>query len=139
MNVQDLLARLDKVRRTGPDTWRASCPAHGSRGPTLAIKDHGGTILLHCHAACSAEDVATAIGVDLSDLFPPGDSEGKPIRSPYPAKAVLEAVAHEAVVVLMIARAVRDGRQPSEDDMKRLLTATVRLNDGLEIVRGNLR
>jgi len=31
-----LLARLDGVKRTGPDRWIARCPAHDDKRPSLA-------------------------------------------------------------------------------------------------------
>ena len=33
--------------------WRCRCPAHGSRGPTLALRDGDRALIVHCHAGCS--------------------------------------------------------------------------------------
>ena len=67
-----LLERLEQVRPTGFNKWIARCPAHQDRRPSLSIKvADGEKLLLHCHAGCPAADVVAAVGLDLSDLFPP--------------------------------------------------------------------
>src|SRR5690606_34498859 len=65
----ELLNRLDGLRPSGPDQWRARCPAHGSRGLTLSVRDAGGTLLVRCFAGCSVADVLAAVGLELADLF----------------------------------------------------------------------
>ena len=75
MRVEDLLARLERVRRDG-DGWRACCPspAHerGNReSPALRIAEgDDGEILLYCHANCDIEEICDAIGIEKKDLFP---------------------------------------------------------------------
>ncbi len=55
-------------RRNGRD-WQ--CPAHHDRTPSLTVtKAENGTVLLHCHAGCTVEDVVRALGLEISDLFP---------------------------------------------------------------------
>ena len=42
--------------------WLAHCPAHDDSNPSLSIEDGpNGTVLVHCHAGCSQEDVITAL------------------------------------------------------------------------------
>jgi hypothetical protein len=72
MSAAALLERLDGVRRTGPGTWRARCPSHGSKSLTLAIREaDDGKVLLKCFAECSVDEVVGAVGLKLEDLFPP--------------------------------------------------------------------
>jgi len=67
--VEDFLDRLDGVRPSG-DGWIARCPAHEDRHPSLSISTgRDGRVLLHCHAGCSAEAIASAVGLELRDLF----------------------------------------------------------------------
>jgi hypothetical protein len=55
--------------------FRARCPAHGSRGGTLAVREGaGGAVLLKCHAGCTAEAVMHALQLELRDLFPNTDT-----------------------------------------------------------------
>lgn len=67
--IEELLTRLDKVSGKYPK-WKAVCPAHEDRSPSLAISEApDGTILIHCFAGCGAGDIMDAIGMSLSDLF----------------------------------------------------------------------
>jgi putative DNA primase/helicase len=54
------LAHALEARRSG-STWMARCPAHEDRGPSLAIREADGKILLHCHAGCEQRDVIDAL------------------------------------------------------------------------------
>lgn len=80
----NLLIRLHGGVRPAPAragctrAHRALCPAHQGdgrtkgRSPSLSVAETAeGAVLLHCHAGCSAADVAAAAGLDLADLFPP--------------------------------------------------------------------
>jgi hypothetical protein len=78
-----LLSRLTGVRpapaRAGcTRANRALCPSHQNdgrtkgRSPSLSLAEtDAGAVLVHCHAGCSASDVAAAAGLDLADLFLP--------------------------------------------------------------------
>jgi hypothetical protein len=55
--------------------FRARCPAHGSRGGSLAVRVRAdGAVLLKCHAGCTAEAVMHALQLELRDLFPNTDT-----------------------------------------------------------------
>jgi len=71
-HLQKLLERLQGVRPTGSG-FAARCPNHDDQHASLAIAVEDGRILLHCHAGCDTEAVCKAIGLKLSDLFPPRD------------------------------------------------------------------
>lgn len=76
-NFQSLLSRLDGVKPAGPDRWRSYCPVHQiaphragrGRSLTIALGD-GGRTLINCKSCCSAHDIVTVVGLDLSALFP---------------------------------------------------------------------
>lgn len=68
MNVEAVLARLRGVRRSG-SAWKALCPAHADKHPSLAIAERDGKILLNCFAGCSSKAVCAALGIELSALF----------------------------------------------------------------------
>jgi hypothetical protein len=68
--AEALLSRLSGVRATGHGKWMAHCPAHDDKSPSLAVRDAGGKILIHCFAGCPVYDVVTAVGLTLSDLMP---------------------------------------------------------------------
>jgi len=128
--VDNLLQHLDKVRGTGPGTWIACCPAHDDKHPSLTIREtEDGRILVHCHAGCEVEAVLVAIGMNISDLFPPRvvDHRVKPERRPFPSADVLRAVAFEAMVVAAAAVAMLAGEPFSEIDRERLVLAVSRI------------
>jgi len=69
MNVDDILTRLESVRRVG-DGWQALCPAHDDQNPSLSINvGDDGRILLHCYAGCATEAIVRVLGLELADLF----------------------------------------------------------------------
>ncbi len=145
MNVEELLARLNKVKQTGPGKWQAVCPAHEDRSPSLAIKDADGTILCHCFAGCSVEDVLGAVGFEVSDLFPPSDKrewvgQDKPVKFGavrFTALDALRCMAGEGSVVLLLACDLSEGKVLAPDEIDRLTTACGRITAALEYLGDN--
>jgi hypothetical protein len=63
------VARIAEARMTAKG-WSARCPAHVDRLPSLSIcEGRGGRTLLRCFAGCSADAVAQALGLKMTDLF----------------------------------------------------------------------
>ena len=68
--VDKILDRLQKASRAGGG-WKALCPAHDDREPSLSINEGtDGRILIHCHAGCPTEIVLRALRMSFRDLFP---------------------------------------------------------------------
>ena len=132
MNFDDLLARFEDVRPRA-DSYVARCPAHEDDTPSLALRETpDGRILLHCFAGCDVTDILASVNAQVSDLFP--DSERHPtrgLRRPYPAAAVLTALAHEASIISIAAAQMSDGEPLSAEDRERVGLANVRLHEGL--------
>lgn len=85
--VAEFLARLDRVRKT-KDGWTSRCPAHKDRNPSLSVSvGDGGRIIACCHAGCSIESIATAIGWTVRDLFPAEENASMNRRPRSPRKA----------------------------------------------------
>lgn len=76
MTPASFLSRFDDVSketrgRDGIRQWDACCPAHNDKNPSLRIGlTSDGRWLLYCRAGCAGADVAAAVGLSLSDLFP---------------------------------------------------------------------
>ena len=66
--LEALAARGHKPRTSGTG-WSAQCPAHPDRNPSLSIAQGNEGVVLHCHAGCDPEDVVTALGLTMRDLF----------------------------------------------------------------------
>lgn len=145
MSIELLLSQLRKVKKTGPNKWAACCPAHEDKGPSLAIKDEAGTILVHCFAGCSVDDVLGAIGMSVTDLFPPRDPQAKYEREPvvymggarFTALDALRALANEGSVVLLLACDMAEGKCLSEAERDRVLKAVSRMTAALEFIGEN--
>lgn len=63
MKLDELLDKLEGVQQRGGG-WVALCPSHEDRTPSLSIhpKDED-DFVLRCHAGCSFEDIAKAVGM----------------------------------------------------------------------------
>ncbi len=140
MGADVLLSKLDKVRKTGPDSWLARCPAHDDRGPSLTIRQaDDGKVLVHCFTGCSVHDVVGAVGMEISDLFPPRQHHGKPERRPFPAVDALRAVAFEALTVAAAGSALLAGQPFSPADRERLILAVSRIQGAVSAVMPHMR
>jgi len=114
MSANLLLSRLQGVQGRGP-RWRAICPAHESKHATrsLAIFEaEDGRLLIHCFAGCGVQETVDALGMELSDLFPPrivDDHRRLPIRKPWRLSDLVSALRGELVVALVILSDVKNG------------------------------
>jgi hypothetical protein len=69
VTIDDLLARLEGVRQRGSG-WLAKCPAHQpDMNPSLSIHEGDRGVLLHCFTGCTLEEICTALGLQVRDLF----------------------------------------------------------------------
>lgn len=141
--IDDLLSRLEKVRSTGAGRWVARCPAHQDKTPSLAIRElPDGRILIHCFTGCSVDAVVSAIGLELSDLFPEDSraiGHANHEHRQFPAADVLRCLNLEALVVSAAARTILDGKTLNDDDQKRLMTAFRRIERAVELSGVNRR
>lgn len=135
MSAAKLLARVEKVKRTGRNRWTACCPAHDDHNPSLVIRElDDGRLLVHCFAGCAVHEVVGAIGLDLSDLFPTReieDGKGKPEGRPFPAIDILRCIASEALIVMLAAKSLL-AAPLSEVDHKRLILAVTRIYQAMD-------
>ena len=138
-NVDNLLSRLDKVRRSGPDSWMACCPAHEDKSASLSIRHDDDKTLIHCFAGCSVHEVVGAVGLEISDLFPPRDHHGKPERRPFPAMDALRGIAFEALVVSAAASTLLARHPVSPADRERLSMAATRIQSALSAVMPQMK
>ncbi len=95
--VENVLDRLEGVRRS-PRGWTAKCPAHEDRHASLSVAEgRDGRALVNCFAACGAEEIVRAVGLELRDLFAPREDRrpprprprARPVTLPAPTARVL--------------------------------------------------
>ena len=65
--VRLLLERLERVE-TRNGSYRALCPAHDDRKPSLS-EGEDGRALIKCFAGCAPEKITSSLGLEMSDLF----------------------------------------------------------------------
>lgn len=68
--LDEILDKLHKVKAAGKNSWKACCPVHNDRSPSMYVRDAGDTILMHCFS-CQANglDVVKALGLPVKALF----------------------------------------------------------------------
>lgn len=139
MSAEVVISRLDAVKQTGSGRWLARCPAHEDRHASLSIRElEDGRVLIHDFAGCHVDEVLSAIGMSVSDLFPPREAVryGRQPRSGIHPMDALAALAHEARIVFLAARAVETGGSLNEEDHARLGIAVGRISAALGVVHG---
>lgn len=139
MSIEDILARLEKVKRTGPNNWLACCPAHEDRNPSLTLHaSDTGLVVVRCHAECSFESIVNAVGLGWEPWFPPkqqGDYS-PPIKRPFPAADVLAALADEAEVLDIVLHDADWGLPLLKVDIERAQLAIDRIRAGRSLALG---
>ena len=71
MTYEEILGRLNGVRRRSAHKAQALCPAHEDKNPSLSVDcAEDGRVLLQCHAGCMFDDVLAAAELTKSDLAP---------------------------------------------------------------------
>lgn len=125
MIAEKLLDRLDGVRKTGAGRWRARCPAHDGKGQTLSIAEgDSGAVIVHCFAGCEVRAVVEAVGLTLTDLFPPRPTsfDKRAYRVQMSAVDALQCLEDETTAVLCMLR------DPSMMDTDRMALAARRIS-----------
>ena len=128
MIAEDLIARLEKVRKSDERSWTARCPAHADTSPSLRVTDADGKILLHCFAGCEPHAICSALGLSLSDLFPPRTPlEEAQYRRERFSRGTLKDMQHELSVALIILDDLLEKREVSARDAERAKRARATL------------
>lgn len=132
MSLDALLSRLEKVKgRNG--SYTACCPAHDDKSPSLAIREEGGKILLHCFGGCEVSAIAGALGMDMTELFPPSEPKYPPApKVKFFATDLLRVIALEAAIVSVAAYDMSHGKTLPKVDLDRLQLAYQRINTAME-------
>jgi hypothetical protein len=70
VTLDEVLGRLQGVRRLGTAKAQALCPAHDDREPSLSVDvGENGSVLMFCHAGCTLDDILAAAELTKKDLF----------------------------------------------------------------------
>jgi hypothetical protein len=139
--IEQLLSRLDGVKRSRKNGWMSRCPAHNGDGRSLAVTHaDDGRILIHCFAhQCEAGDILAAVGMSTSDLFPEPLNRDhqpmQPMRHGVTALDVVRVLRSEANVLAVIASdCFAQGTDP--DLCRRAALAADRITTALALCDG---
>lgn len=133
MAIDNLLSRLQKVRKTGKDSWMACCPAHSDKNASLAIKNlDDGRILISCFASCDTYSILSAIGLDWDDVMPESLGEHKPVKQIIYASDALRLIKYETQIILYAAYQIKKNDYTS-DDVERLELSMQRIFKAMEL------
>ena len=127
--MSELLSRLDGVIDIGHGKYKAKCPAHDDRTPSLNIKIcDDGTTLVYCHAGCESEDVLHAVGLTFAALFTSTyDQHTKPQKW-LNARDALATLDHESLVVAIIGADFLEHEEIEAATWARLAESVNRIN-----------
>lgn len=101
---------------------------------------------MHDFAGCSIDDICGAIGLEMSDLFPPKDpaqwerQQEKPVKiggMRFAAIDALRCLKGEGSVVLLLACDLAEGKVLAPGEVDRLTTACARLEAALTYLGDN--
>ena len=138
MSADKLLSRLERVKETRPGRWRACCPAHDDKAPSLSIRElEDGRVLVHDFAGCEVGAILDALGLKMTDLFPEKIQrlEFKPVRPDrLSAREALALLARESHVVALIANDFLSHQTLDSQAWQRLAKAVSRIG---KIARGS--
>lgn len=136
--IEVVLSRLENqgLRVNGRDRWRACCPAHNGSNPSALSIGVGNDdrVLLRCWQGCTVDQIAVALGLELSDLFPPrsagaGDGHAplKRRRLIAPSQA-LEILDNEMTLAVVCASDMAQGKGLDEKTRQRLMQGAARVS-----------
>jgi len=134
MNIDNLLSRLQNVKPSGINEYKARCPHHEDKSPSLSIKElPDDRILINCFAGCSPLEILNSIGMSFEDLYPARQGEFKPEKKPFSSTHGLSMVGFESTIILACAGFMREGKELSEANFARLVEAVSRIQNILRV------
>ena len=139
MSAEHLLSRIEKPKRTGAGSWICRCPAHQDKSPSMTVREvEDGRVLVHCFAGCSVEEILSAVGLTFDALFPPKPvgHHIAPLRRPFPAADVLEAVMGDALLMQQITNAVQKTGEVTPQQRVQMQTVVARISAARDMVNG---
>ncbi len=132
--VASALEQRGKVRYYGSDQLRTTCPCCGGRSTSALSAKRGanGGVLIKCFKSeCDIELIARALGLEMTDLFPPrldGYATARPRRiGLLPIVQALDLIASEAWLIAVAGENLAAGHSLAEADLIRLRAASARI------------
>jgi len=127
MNIDNILSRLNKVKKTSKDNeYSALCPNHLDKSPSLSIKElPDGRVLINCFAGCAPLEILHSIGLSFEDLFPESKGDFKSEKKPFSPTHGIKLIGYESTIILACAGFLREGKELSEANFSRMALITI--------------
>jgi len=136
-NIDTLLSRVHKLKKTGDSKWLACCPAHDDKSPSLAIKLADDRILIHCFAGCDVSAIVSALRLELSDLMPESMRHSRPDnkRPKFNKYELFDRIVEESAILIVAIRQIFKGTPLNDNDMARVVKAEGIIDDIIQEAR----
>lgn len=130
MLLNEFLSHLDKVSQRG-EQYTALCPSHDDKNPSLAITEKDNKILLKCWSGCTSQDITSALGLELKDLFTDSGlnpQERQQYAKRMTARQILEDLEIEIHIIYQcVVQLLHTDNPLTDDDQQRLSVAKKRI------------
>ena len=128
--IELILSRLEKVSgNEGGVRFKALCPAHPDRSPSLSVSEgDDGRVLLHCFSGCRAEAIMSSLNLTMAELFCVDTGSKRPPLVLGVSRRELRTAIEFEKTILFIAKADETkGRCISTNDSERAQLALQRI------------
>lgn len=76
LTIDEIMHKIAQKTNSSPKLYgrgyKLRCPAHEDQNPSFCISvADNGTILMHCYAGCTFQEICQALAIHPQDLFPP--------------------------------------------------------------------
>ena len=89
VTLDEVLDRLQGVRKSSHKRATARCPAHADSDPSRSVSEGNSCIIMHSFAGCKFEDICKAIGLDPTQLLYELTPDGA-VRKPAWAREAMD-------------------------------------------------
>tara|TARA_R100000951_G_scaffold71345_1_gene60111 strand:- start:638 stop:1045 length:408 start_codon:yes stop_codon:yes gene_type:complete len=125
VTVQNVLARLDKVRTAGESKWRCPCPVHAGKDFNMMISERrDGSVGVHCFVCgATGTELMEVLGLPMKELFAEDSEYVRPIVNTKMREQKLE----DEIVLDIAKSATETGTKLSLEDKRRIRLARHRI------------
>lgn len=134
--MNQYIEQFPGFKQISPTTYKALCPCHDDKNPSLHITEKDDATLMHCFSCgANGKDVCEALGFEpMTLLF---DKEFIPVNGKLKPKIsvrdALDCLKLESLLVSICAEDLAKGKTLSDEDRKRLGKAAMRINASIEV------
>ena len=127
MTLDQILDRLEGVKKLGNGRFMAKCPSNQDKTASLGIAEKDDRILLHCFGGCETRWVLGGMGLEMHDLFAASPQDWKgPIKSRWSSTQILEGLGEAmSEVILLLTRQKTQKLNDFEVDRLRHFSNTI--------------